>query len=310
MSQPIDYNALFGIEDAGAEVTEPAEPSEETAAVEGEEAGEIADPSDDITQEPADGVDSGEDKPGEEGQPQTPQERARYAAARRKAEAQRDAAVEQARKEAREEADRILSDAFAKTGLMNPYTKQPIRTRAEFEAFDKQRQEESRKSFMKKNGMNDEQYDAFVASLPEVQAAAEAKARADQQERAAREQEARAKLDDQVKQISKLDPAIRDLESLIRSENYDKVYGLVQKGYELADAFRIVHFDRLSQKQVAAARQQTTNSARSKSHMSQTAARGAGAVNVPADIKAQYRSMIPGITDAEIQRHYASYMKK
>lgn len=311
MGEEINYMEVFGLSEEGAEVTEPAEPSgTEVEAGAGE--GEVAEPLETGTQEP--GADNGAGEEGgasEQAQTQSPEDRARFAAARRKAEAERDAAVQKARQDARRDAQKFIDDAFASMGMVNPYTKQPIKTKADFDAFNAQRNAEQKKDFQKRTGMNDEQYAQFVAGLPEVRQAAEVKAQAQQAQQQIREQQARARLDEQVKAINKLDPSIKKLEDVFKTENYSKVYELVsKKGYSLEDAYKIANFDRLTRQTVSAAKQQAMNSAKGKSHMSPTATRGAGATAVPADVAAEYRAMMPELTDAEIQQHYSRYTKK
>lgn len=308
MGEEINYAELFGMDTAaaGAEgAQEPglAEPAAEDQSVEGAEGQAVAEPGDVTDPEPG----TAEEPAAGEGQPreQSPEERAKYAAARRKAEAERDAAVQEAERKAMEKARSFMDKAFAGAGLVNPYTKQPIKTMAEYEAFEKQRQQAQQQSFMKANNMSEEQYRQFVQSLPEVQEANQVKARAEQETRAAREQQAKARLEEQVKAIGKLDPAIRDLQSLVQDPSYPEVYKLVQKGYTLSDAYKVVNFEKIGQRGAAAAAQQTMNSAAGKAHLTQTGARGTGAPSVPADVMKMYKTFMPNATEDEIRKHYA-----
>lgn len=296
MGEEINYAELFGVE-IPAEEPQAGQPPE-TEVPEDTETVQAPEPGTET------GTDGGEAPEGEEQPPQPPEESAGDDA-RQKAQAQHAAAVAKAREDAMREAGKFLDGAIAALGLTDPYTKQPIRTKAEYDAYNAQRQEEQKKRFMRSSGMNQEQFDAFVAGLPEVQQANEAKAKAEQEQQAARQQKARDELENQVKVISKLDPAITDLNSLIKSEGYPKVYKKVQQGYSLEDAYKLVHFDRLSQRNVAAARQQTMNSARGKGHMTQTGSRGTGAPSVPADVMQQYKVFMPDASEEEIRQHYA-----
>lgn len=308
MGEDINYNELFGLDEAGAEEAEVAEPSGEVT-VEGAEVEEVAEPSDGGNPEPGADGGAGENGGDGEGKEQSPQERAQFAAARRKAEAERDAAVAKARQEAAQGARKFIDDAFAAMGMVNPYTNQPIKNKADFDAFNSQRSVEQRKELLKRSGMSEEQLKEAIAELPEVKQAKEAQANAQIAQRQAREQQAKANLEEQVKQIGKLDPRIKTLQDVTRLESYPEVYKLVQKGYSLEHAYKIANFDSLNQNTVAAARQQAMNAAQSKEHMKTTASRGAGGVTVPKDVAAAYREMVPDATDAEIQKHYANYMK-
>lgn len=326
--EDIDYVALFGINAEGAEVTEPADPSADTTA-QGENEQEPAEPAvveqqEETTGEAEDGGQSaGEDSPeGQAAQPeqnpqgvrpaaqQTPEQNAQFAAARRKAEAERDAAIAKARQEAQAEAQRTIDEAFRNSGLTNPYTKKPITTKAEYDEYRARFEAEKKARILKKSGMSDEEFKQFVEGLPEVKQAKEAQAAAETAARQAREQQAKLKVEEQLKEISALDPTIKELKDLAKMETYPKFYELVKRGNSLTDAFKLANYDALTGRAAAASRQAAINSAQGKQHLSPTTQRGAGAVSVPADVKAEYLAFNPDATDAEIQQHYNRYMKK
>ena len=388
----IDYGALFGIDEGGKEqeIADPA--TDETTQAQGAEEQEAADPAEEETQdtsaeEPQGAAEDGEDH-SETGK-QTPEQNAAFAAARRKAEAERDAAVEKARTDAQEEARRTIDEAFRNSGLVNPYTKQPITSKAEYDEyrqrFDAERkarvlkksgmsdeefnafvndlpevkqakeaqaaaeraQQEANEAqarvkvdeqlkeigklnpnirelkdlaametypkfyeLVKKSGMSDEEFNAFVNDLPEVKQAKEAQAAAERAQQEANEAQARVKVDEQLKEIGKLNPNIRELKDLAAMETYPKFYELVKKGNTLVDAYRLANFEALTSSAAAATRQAALNNLQGKQHMGQTKERGAGAVSVPAEVKEMYRALNPGATDAEIQAHYNRSHKK
>lgn len=316
--EDIDYGALFGIGAEGAEGTEPAEPSAETTA-QGANEQEPAEPA--AVEEPEDtttggaegaaqgtGGNSPEGQDGEQKQ-QTPEQNAQFAAARRKAEAERDAAIAKAKEDAKAEAQRTIDEAFRNSGLTNPYTKKPITSKAEYEEYRARFEAEKKARILKKSGMSDEEFQQFVQGLPEVKQAKEARAAAETAERQAREQQAKLKVEEQLKEITALDPTIQDLKDLAKMETYPKFYELVKRGNTLTDAFKLANYDALTGRAAAASRQAAINSAQGKQHLSPTTQRGAGAVSVPADIKAEYLAFNPDATDAEIQQHYNRYMK-
>ena len=311
MGAEIDYNELFGLTDTGAEVTEPAEPSEETE-VEGAEAGDFADPSEENAQEPGTDPAAGENDSNGKNTEQSPEDRARYAAARRKAEAERDVAVAQARKEEQQKYASALTDLFAKAGLKNTFTGEPITTMEQFTAWNRQFEEQKLENELKSGKLTKDSLNRVVSQHPVVQQAQQVIQQSQQAQQAARKQQIKNTIDNQVKAISELDPEIKDLESLMKSEGYDKVYALVRKGYALDDAYRLVHFDRLNHRSMAAAKQQAMNSASAKGHMTKTPARGAAPeyVKVPEDIMDQYKMLMPDASDAEIRAHYAKSIKK
>lgn len=311
MGADINYNELFGLTETGAEVTEPAEPSEEAEA-EGAKAGEVAVPSEENAQEPgADEAAGEENQSGNDGA-QPPEDRARFAAARRKAEAERDAAVAQARREEQDKYEGALKEFFAKAGLKNTLTGEPITNMEQFNAWNQQFNDAKLQRDLKAGKLTPEGLSTAIGNHPVVKQAQQVIQQNQQAQKAAREQQARITIDNQVKEISKLDPDITDLESLVKSEGYDQVYALVQKGYALDHAYKLVNFDRLNQRSMAAARQQAMNSAAGKGHMTKTPARGAAPeyVKVPDDVMAQYKLLMPDASDAEIRAHYAKSIKK
>ncbi len=297
-----DYGALFGLDmDTGADAAEPAQesdPAEDT--VQGEKEQDAADPA----------VSDGEGDAAEGGV-QSPEVNSRYAAARRKAEAERDAAVLKAREESAAETTRQIEAKLGTLGLMNPYTKQPIKTVADLETFQAGRQEDAKRRLMAAGNMTEEQYQQYVADLPEVKAAREQKSAADDAAKKVMENEARVKLDSQMAEITALDPEIRGVDDLKKMENYDRFYKLVKENrLSLVDAYRLVNADKIAANKTAATRQAALNAANSKNHLDRTTTRGAGAVTVPKDVAEEYRAMMPGITDAEIQAHYGKYKQK
>lgn len=308
----IDYGALFGIDATGAEEQDVADPAADTAA-QGENEQDVADPAEQNTEStPADGnATGGNDSSEEEGEAgQNAEQNAKFAAARRKAEAERDAAVEKAKAEAQAEAARVINDAFKNSGLVNPYTKQPITSKEEYDAYRQRYEAERKKAMMRKSGMSDADFDAFVQNLPEVREAREAKEQAEQAKREAQQAAAKVKVDEQLKEIGALDPSIRSMEDLAKMPTYAKFYELVKKGNTLTDAFKLANYDALTKGAAAGARQAALNAAQGKQHMGQTQTRGAGAVSVPAEVMEQYRAFNPDATEAEIRAHYAKNHKK
>lgn len=298
-----DYGALFGVDmggDAGtADTAADAGTGAETDA-QGEKEQDITDPAVE-----GEGTDAGSD-----GKAQSPEVNSRYAAARRKAEAERDAAVLKAREESAAETKKQIEETIGFLGLTNPYTKQPIKTVEDLTAFRTARQQESKNKLMRAAGMNEEQYQQFVSDLPEVKAAREQQTAADEAAKKVMANEARAKLTEQMAEITAIDPEIKTVEDLKKMENYDRFYALVKKGNSLSDAYKLVNMDKIMAGNTAATRQAAINAANSKNHLDRTTTRGAGAVTVPKDVADMYRAFDPKITDAEIQRHYSKYKNK
>lgn len=302
----INYGAVFDVEvpetTTGAEETEAAEPSENdttTAAAQGAEEQEASAPAVEETEE--------SEQPQTEAPEQEPKtdRDAQFAAARRKAEAERDAAIAQAKEDAQKQVDEF----FKNSGLMNPYTGQPITTRAEYEAYRERFEADQKAKLMEKAGITQEEFQAFVQGLPEVRAARQAKAEAEAAARQAREQEAKARVDEQLRQIQAIDPTVKELGDLAKLDTYPKLYDMVKRGYSILDAYRLANYDTLTQRAAEASRKAAINSVQSKQHLKATESRGGGAIPVPDSVLEEYRVLNPGATKEEIQKHYQSYMK-
>lgn len=211
---------------------------------------------------------------------------------------------------AQADAQRAIDEAFQNSGLKNPYTGQPITSKAEYDAYKERFDAERREQLMRGAGMSGEEFDRFVQDLPEVRRAREAQEAAERAQREAREAAARVRLDEQLREISAIDPSVKSLADLAKMPTYPRFYELVQRGNTLTDAFRLANFDALAQRSAAGARQAAVNAARSKEHLEQTKTRGTGAVSVPADVREQYRLFNPDATDEEIQKHYQKSHKE
>ena len=123
----IDYSEVFGLEpETGEEAQEVTAPAEQGA----EEQESAAPAVEEVAQPPEDQADEGGKT----------EDDARYAAARRKAEAERDAEIERIRRESQEETRRAIDEAIRSSGMTNPYTGQPITSKEELDAYQRQHQ--------------------------------------------------------------------------------------------------------------------------------------------------------------------------
>lgn len=319
MGDNVDYNALFGLEGTGSEGEGGNEQAVAGSDVTDEDkAAEETEEETDAEEETADeGEESGEGGQTEGKPAQSKEENAKYAAARRKAEAERDLAIQKAREETRAQMQAELNESIKALGLLNPYTKEPIVDKAGLDAYRQRFEIEKKSRFAKKAGMNDEEFEQFVNDLPEVKEARAKAAQAEEAQRAVRAEQAKAEIERQMAEITAIDPEIKTLEDLRKMDNYQRFYDLVKRGNTLTDAFRLVNLDKAEaanaqaiQSAAERAQQAALNRVNSKSHLDRTTTRGAGAVTVPADIIAEYRTFNPDATDAEIRAHWAKYQKK
>lgn len=299
----IDYGAVFGV-DLGENAQEVAAPAAADDA-QGAKEQEVAVPAE--QEETTTDSDNAADEEAEE---QTPEMRAKFAAIRRKAEADRDAAIAKAKAELEADKRKAMDEMYAKSGLYNPYINKPITSKEEYDSYIAQHQAEQKKNIQRKSGMSDAEYEEFISSLPEVQQARQAKMEAEAAQKAANDEAARVRIDEQIKEINAIDPSIKSLEDISKMPTYDRFYDLVKRGNTLVDAYKLANLDTMMQGAASASRQQAIKSVESKQHLEKTQARGEGTVPVPEDVKQQYRLFNPDATDAEIQAHYNKQFKK
>lgn len=307
-----DYNELFGVtpEDGGEETSAP-EADEQTP-------GDVpeSDTATKVGQGEADPA--GEQLPSHPGEPggvpesdtPTPQPEKQDADAPALRTDARVPSPEEAVAQARADAQKAIDEAFALSGLKNPYTGQPITSKAEYDAYKERFERERQERFLQQTGMSQEEFQQFVQGLPEVREARQAREAAEKAVREAREAAARVKVEEQIREISAMDPSVKSLEDLVKMPNYPRFYELVRRGNTLTDAYRLANFDTLAQRAAAGARQAAVNAARSKEHLTETKSRGSGAVSVPAEVREQYKLFNPDATEEEIQRHYQKYHKE
>lgn len=289
----IDYYEVFGVE-KGAEEQEPAEPANTEPA--GEKEQEVAEPAGEVSESEGTNVPEEVQDAERTNVPQTnvqsDEENAKFAAIRRKAEA-----------DAKKRMEAEMDKAFAGMGLTDPYTNKPINTKAEMDAYLERLHSEQIKEVQEKAGMTQEDYQRFVDSLPEVQAG---KAAMKQVENL----EIQARIDKDLGEIRKINPNIKTMEDVAKLDNFQQLFDMVGRGYSLPDAYKVLNYDSLTSRAVEVAKQQALNSVGNKGHLQPSLPRGQGAIPVPVEIAAEYRLFNPDATDAEIQAHYNRYKGK
>lgn len=241
------------------------EPQEAEEAEEVEETEETAEETE--TEEQTDA--GSEDDDGGQKPKQSSKENSRYAAARRQAERERDAAIARVKEEAQADMDKLI----AGMKLTNPYTNQPITTKAEYDAYQKTHGEKTREKIKRDNDLSDDDYMALMNDTPEVRQAQQIVRENEDRQKA----QMRRQVELEIAEIGKLDPAIRNAQDLANQPDYPEIYAKIEQGYTLIDAFRTVRFDQL---RGGASVQAALNQA-GKSHLNSTQARGKGGVTVP-----------------------------
>lgn len=198
------------------------------------------------------------------------EQRRENAARRRRAETRAaiQEAVEAERTHARQDVEQVLHDA----GLKNPADGTPVTNLEQYRAFKKAQQQ----------------------AKP---AAPQARTNPAMEARVASE----------LAQIRQMNPNIRTVGDLLTMPRAKEFYQLVKRGNNFVDAYKLAHYDQLTQRAAAAARQQAQNLARSKGHLIAAAQRGKGGATVPAPEMDLFRAFNPQASEAAIQAYYNKY---
>lgn len=260
----INYNEVFGV---GAKAQELADPEPENNGA-GAEVPEVAEPTVD---------DKGQD------------DNARFAAARRKAEAEKAAEIAKKNKE--------MDTLIAGLGLTDA-NGAAITTKAQYDAYKKSRDDATKAENARKLGTTPEELDKIVEASPQMKAAKEREAQF-------AKAETERRLNTELAEISKLDPTVKGFDDLAAQENFGDVLEKVQRGYSLVDAYKLANMEKLASSKAAAAKQKAMNSAASKAHM-QPLGTNAGKAPIPVPEKTleYYHRFCPGMSDEDIAKHY------
>ena len=317
--------AAFGLEAPAAEPAstgengqEPAAPATDPAAEEGANVQVVAEPAEG-NQEPA-GADAegAEDhhaehqqEPGK--QPMSPEERRANAARRREQEqkALTDRAVNDALNAERQKHAEDMKTFFTQMGIRNPETGEPITSMEEFWNWKRSFDAAQLDKDLKSGKATAEQISQMIASHPAVQQAQQIIHQNQVQQQEQQQSADRARIDTDLAEIGKLNPAIKGAADLLAMPKYDTFKDYVGKGMGLLDAYKLTHMEELTEAKASAAAQQVRNNQRGKEHLTPAAAvRGSGAQVVPANVMAMYRAFNPKATEAEIQAHYNKNLPK
>ena len=330
MTEAKIYEAL-GLEmpaaaDEGAKGQDAAEPvqTQENAVPtdEGANGQEFADPAaDDTSAEPGtesepapegdnpgqtDGADNGS-------QPQTQEERRANAARRRQQEQQQavDTAVAAARQEEQEKAAAAVKELFEKAGMKNTITGEPITTLEQMQQWQQQLRRAQLEKDLQAGKLTTEGLSQLIEDHPMVQKANETVRQQERIQSQKRLAETQAKIESEIAEIGKMDPAIRSTADLLKMPKAKEFYDYVQKGYSFIDSYRLANFEEITRRNAEAAKQQVQTAARGKEHLTVVGnPRSTGAASVPAQEMQLYRMLNPGASEADIQKHFNNYHKR
>lgn len=308
----------------GQGVAEPEEMTEPGTGEAGARAQEIAEPArvdtEDADQSQPAAAEAEGEKPQEgdkaakpEKPAQTPDQRRENAARRRAQEQQTaiDQAVSAALQAERERNDAVMQEFFSKAGIRNPATGETIRSMEEFQNLQEQLRTQQLEQQLKSGKFSAEVLNEAIANHPAVKQAEQLR----QQREAAQQQEeqaqARARIEAEIAEISKLDPSIQSVADLLNMPNAKEFRELVNRGYSFKDAHYVLNRDKIEQARTDAVRQQAMNNVQSKDHLKAVgSSRGSGAVAVPESDMKWFRAFNPHASDAEIQAYYNKHQKQ
>lgn len=235
---------------------------------------------------------------------QSAEENAKYAAMRRKAEAE----AEKKFKAMQDQLDRKYAAMFS--GYNNPVTGKPIQSAADYaEAFAIQQKQEQEQE-LRNAGLDPELINRTVQqeiqSSPVMQQAQAVLAQSQQEE-------ANRMIAEDIKNICAIDPTVNDIKDIQSQDNFNDVIAYCQShnGTRLAEAYKIVNFDRLANIQRQSAQQSAINQAKSKGHLNTVSGLSANTADeIPASEAAKWAEWFPDKTPAERKALYNKTKRK
>ena len=274
-----NLNELFGLEDTpageGAKEQEPAAPVEQPK----------------------------EDKIGEEGNGDASkvadvmdeEERSRQAHGRRQRE------LEQARTAAVAGERARISEFIKRLGIANPNKNgAPIESLEELEEYERL---ESDKRLSDGKGTADD-----VRRIVREEENKRVMAQQAREQQAAKNAEFEAAVSKEIQTISEYDPSIKTVDDLLKKDGANRTFrGYINRGMTFLEAYELTHKNEIRARDRAAAN--AAEKAIGKDHLRGTTSRADGSVDVPDDVKAQYRIFDPDISDADIRKHYNADLK-
>lgn len=315
-----DYAEAFGLSDeerAAWEAQDNADGDQETQ--EGPETGADTRDGPEGRQEPQEGPEGGqgtgdtEEGGGAQGgaeqrREMPPEERHRQAEARR---ARERAGMERAAQEAAQaRVDEAYRTMFA--GQTNPYTGQPIRSEADYRAWQAEKQRRDSEEQLRAAGIDPAAIQGAVdRQVQPLRQELEMARMETMRERARRAQDAaQVTIRQQLDLIARLDPSVKSMEDIAAMPTAEAFRGYVAKGLGLEEAFYMANRKAIEERKLTAARAAGVSAAASKGHLAPLGGGGqAETVEVPAEQKALYRELMPEATDAEILAAYKQYLK-
>ena len=183
--------------------------------------------------------------------------------------------------------------------LVNPETNQPIRgARDYFEALAAQERMNAREQ-LKQANVDPSLIDKMIQNSPVIRQAEAATAEL-------KNIRARQMMEEDFKEVLKMDPTLSSQEDIIKADNYQDVVSYVQThpGMRFSDAYKLVNFDRLASSKGEAAKQAAINQVKGKNHLVTGAALNVndGMEDIPVEALEMYKEAFPDKPMKELRR--------
>lgn len=222
---------------------------------------------------------------------QSAEDNSKFAAARRKAEA-----------EYQQRMDRINAGFQQMFGqFKNPETGEPIKSAEEYLTAYGVQQRKQQEAQLQKAGVDPSLIETMVNNNPAIREAKEIIAR-NQQEMAHQQLEA------DLKAVSKIDPEIRTMDDLAAQPNFEEIVNYVSKnGLSLVDAYKLANSEKIVSRKVEATKQAAINSAKSTSHLGVTggvATSDGDYAPIPAKMLDNWKAAYPNLSMEELTKKY------
>lgn len=233
---------------------------------------------------------------------QSAEDNAKYAAMRRKAEAEarRKFASQQA------ELDRQFTSMFGE--YVNPETGAPIRGARDYFNAMRAQQDRQTRNQLEQAGVDPNLIDNAVRNNPAVQYA---NAVIEQQQ----QEQAQFMISEDIEAIRAIDPTIKSADDVAMLETYPQMVDMIQRSggrVRLSEAYKMVNFERLVSNQRQAGQQSAINQARSKGHLN-AAAGVSGSVDgedIPTGELAEWKEWFPDKSAKELRALYNRSRKR
>ena len=179
---------------------------------------------------------------------------------------------------------------------MNPYTGQPITTRAEYEAYRERFKPTRRPSSWRRRALPRRSSRRFSRASGGAGSPA-GQSRGGGRRKAGQRAGGKGKGRRSSTQTRAIDPTVKGLGNLAKLDTYPKL--TTWSGISILDAYRLANYDTLTQRAAEASRKAAINSVQSKEHLKATESSGGGAIPVPDSVLEEYRVLNPGATKEE-----------